>query len=506
MDLYGADHLQRLSLSLDIMPWGILTVDTDDPALPVAFYNKRAAVMCGLQSADEKPNVKNVFLHLNLDDELMTHVHGTAVYTHDFENKKGDSPRWYRMTFIPCGGDRPFCILMIEDRTEQTIMEGQFFQAQRLESLGQLAGGVAHDFNNILSIIDGYARMASKMVHGNTQALDYIDKIKNAVQRGSSLTEKLLTFGRHRYLKDCVIDLGVLVKEQEPLLSSLLDASIALTMHCEEETYVKISPDNISQILLNLCINARDAMPDGGRLDICVCKTDNKKASLLVCDTGTGMPPDICAKIFDPFFTTKEPGKGTGLGLSMVYGLVQDMKGEISVDSKCGSGTGFSITLPLCDGRATIPDDDYGVDDFKLDGLTALIAEDEKDLLDLVSGIMEEMGATVLKACNGLEALKLEKEYDGNIDFLITDVVMPELNGVKLAEQFQQDRPDCKIMFMSGYPAKGQLARVTLPHNIPFLPKPVDCQKIARIIKVMKENDGDVIGEWTSLSGLWKNA
>lgn len=506
MHFQNNEHLKRLSWSLDIMPWGIMTVDTADPTQPVIFYNKRAAEMCGLPQDNKNLQVDDVFDRLGAGDGLGEHMRAMKVHSHDFENKGGASLRWFRMTFIPQLDNKPFCILVIEDRTEETILEGQFFQAQRLESLGQLAGGVAHDFNNILSIIDGYARMAKKSVADEEKTLDYIERIKGAVQRGSALTEKLLTFGRHRYLKDCVVDLGNLVQEQAQLLSSLMDASIAMSVECEEEIYVKISPDNICQILLNLCINARDAMPDGGCLSIHVSKERNENACLVVRDTGTGMSPEIQAKIFDPFFTTKEPGKGTGLGLSMVYALVQDMKGKITVDTRSGEGTTFNITLPLCDKQQYTPDASVEDHDFKLDGVTALIAEDEKDLLNLVSEIMEEMGATVLKAQNGQEALRLEKEFKGEIDFLITDVVMPELNGVRLAELFHQDRPESKIMFMSGYPAKGQLARVSLPQNIPFLSKPVDYQKIARILKYLKEKDGYGVGEWTSLSGLWKSA
>ncbi len=504
--LHEDDHMLRLSASLDIMPWGLLTLDLTGDRAVVVFCNKQAGdflqvahqSMVGLAMTD----VLTVF---GISKNVSSHFQEKTITHYDHEAKIDDKTIWYRFHFIPYQQGHDYCLVVIEDTTNSKIMEGQYFQAQRLESLGQLAGGVAHDFNNILSIIDGYARMAKKTVQGNEEALGHLDRIAQSVQRGSALTTQLLTFGRHKVLKDTVVDLGQLVLDQEALIRPLMDASVVMTINAGENIMVDVAPDNICQILLNVCINSRDAMPDGGTLLVEVGR-ENSRAFLRIIDTGTGMPPEVKAKMFDPFFTTKDQGKGTGLGLSMVYGLVKDMNGDIEVVTKQGSGTALTIYLPLSAHKPTsheMSEDENG--NIHLEGFTAMIAEDEPDLLHLVSGMLEEMGAKVLKASNGNEALAMQEDYDGNIDFLLTDVVMPELNGVKLAELFEAVRPDSKVMFMSGYPTKGQMARVALPEDAFFMPKPVDYKKLGSVLKSMVAREDNIKDRWKALTGHWRS-
>lgn len=502
-------HMLRLSQSLEIMPWGLITVQLKNEVPSVVYCNEKAGAflnmshkdMVGLPFAD----VARVFGFIaNMKD----YIHSKDVCYYDHETKIDGRATWYRFHFIPYANDQPYCLIVIDNTTDGKIMEGQYFQAQRLEALGQLAGGVAHDFNNILSIIDGYARIARKKVDPESEAFGYMEHIGKAVQRGSALTSQLLTFGRHKVMKEKVFDLGALAIDQEPLLRPLMDASIALSINAEEQVFVEVAPDNICQILLNVCINSRDAMPNGGNLIIECARTDDGRAKLQIIDTGCGMPPEVIAKMFDPFFTTKDQGKGTGLGLSMVYGLVKDMKGEITVSSKPGEGTVLTIFLPLSDKKPNVHEMIEDTDgNIQLKGFTALVAEDEPDLLDLVSGMIEEMGATVLKASNGNEALMIQEDYDGEIDFLLTDVVMPELNGVRLAEMFEACRPDSKILFMSGYPANGQMARVPVPEGAYLMPKPVDFDKLSALVKSMlKGQNENTRDRWKILTGHWKSA
>lgn len=377
---------------------------------------------------------------------------------------------------------------MTQSPPPRSPCDPEAIQLQKLESLGQLAGGVAHDFNNILSIIDGYARIAKKESGDNDELVSYLDRIGEAVKRGSGLTRKLLAFGRNNIATVGAHDLGALVADLETLMLPLLDATYTLSVKTEKNIHIDTAPDWIAQIVMNLCINARDSMPDGGVIDISVtscgvagCRFKGKKdcggahACLRVTDHGCGMTDAVRSRIFDPFFTTKERGKGTGLGLSTVYGLVQQMGGYIDVQSAPGAGTTFSLYFPLSQSAVK---KDVGTKPFdpktvRFDGYVALVAEDEPDLLMLVTRQLEDLGMTVLSAKDGNEALIVQEDYDGDIDFLLTDVVMPRLNGVEMARLYESLRPDTHIIFMSGYPAGGQMARVDIPAGSVVLPKPV---------------------------------
>ncbi|PZQ46957.1 MAG: hypothetical protein DI551_04185 [Micavibrio aeruginosavorus] len=504
-----SDKMLNLSAALDVIPWGILTVETENGKDLVVHSNPMAEAFLEIPNARMIGQTLSSILRIfGIEDDLSTFLNGSGISHYDHEGRKDNKVHWYRLHVIPYRLKKNYCLIVIEDTTERKIMEGQYFQSQRLEALGQLAGGVAHDFNNILSIIDGYARIARKKLGPETEAYGFMEHIASAVQRGSALTGQLLTFGRHKVVKDSVVDLGQLVRDQEMLLRPLMDASIALSIKTEDGVFVKVAPDNICQILLNTCINSRDAMTDGGNLIVEAQKEGEGHAVLRIIDTGSGMPSEVQAKMFDPFFTTKDQGKGTGLGLSMVYGLVKDMKGEIGVVSKENEGTAITIRLPLSeppvDKHEIIEDEDGNV---RLNGFTALVAEDEPDLLKIISSTLEDVGITVLRACNGHEALMVQDDYDGEIDFLLTDVVMPELNGVKLAELFESVRPHSQIMFMSGYPANGLMSRVPLPEGAVMMSKPIDMKKLICMIHSLAKNHGkDAKEKWSALTSQWRTA
>lgn len=503
------EHVLRLASTLDVVPWGLVTLGLKGDAPMILHCNVRACEMLGVENSKMIGHYADkVFRVFGLTEDITPYARSSDVTHYDHESRMNDKSCWYRLHFIPYAQKNQYCLVVIEDTTDRKIMEGQYFQAQRLEALGQLAGGVAHDFNNILSVIDGYARLARKSFDEEMEATKYIDHIKNAVQRGAALTGQLLTFGSHKVVKDSIIDLGALVKEQESLLRPLMDASIFLSIKVDENVFIQVTPDVICQILLNLCINARDAMPGGGRLIVEVEKSVEGLAVFRVIDTGCGMPPEVRAKIFDPFFTTKDQGKGTGLGLSMVYGLVKDMGGDIDVYSKVGEGTAITIKVPLTDTpplKREVSIDEAG--NMHLDGFTALVAEDEPDLLNILSGYLEDMGIHVLRASNGNEALSVQDSYDGEIDFLLTDVVMPEMNGAHLAELFESVRPNSRVMFMSGYPEKSLMNRVKLPEGAVMMSKPLNMEKLSSVIRMLAQTpDRSDKSQWSLMTQEWRTA
>lgn len=423
--------------------------------------------------------------------------------------EQGKIQRWFtmKMSVVHDGRGHPdLYVGVFTEITELKKRESEAFQSQKLEALGKLAGGVAHDFNNILSIIDGFSIMAAKTVAPDSEVGQYLQKIQAAAKRGGALTGKMLTFSRHKVVSRNVFDLSAFVEGQKILLQPLVDASIRFDVKIKDsDVRVSASEDSVAQILMNLVVNARDAMPGGGMLtvDVEACKRDDlpervlgliegvRFARLTVSDTGVGMDASTMARIFDPFFTTKPQGKGTGLGLSIVYGLVSEMGGAIHIESQPGEGTSISLYLPLSESEVTrkISGDVRDPSTLKLKGVTILVAEDEPELRMIVCDMLERMEATVLRASNGNEALLVQEEYDGDIDILLSDVVMPEMNGVKLASLLCSLRPEVQIVFMSGYPNSGEMAPVEVPDGAIFIPKPVDYERLALVLYQMVFKD-----------------
>lgn len=376
----------------------------------------------------------------------------------------------------------------ISDETINKINEHHILQTQKMEAIGKLAGGVAHDFNNILSIVDGYLRLSEAAIQRGENVTDNFARIKKAVVRGSGLTKQLLTFGKHRVSENKIINLCHQAHDVDGLLKPLLGAGYNVHITTSDEPIlVKASTDSISQIIMNLVINARDAMPDGGDIFIEVAEEqveDHSDAVLKVVDTGCGMPPAIMEKIFDPFFTTKEQGKGTGLGLSMVYGIVKQIGATISVESEVDKGTTFTIRIPVVEGQESAEYlEKMPISRKDLKGKTILLAEDEEDLLAIISHTLQEFGMTVLSAKNGQEALVVQDEFQEKIDFLLTDMVMPELGGLKLASLMKEVRPETNIVFMSGYPVRGEISNIDLPSDAIFMAKPVQPDFLRNILE-----------------------
>lgn len=350
----------------------------------------------------------------------------------------------------------------------------------KLEVLGRLAGGIAHDFNNILSIIEGYTHIAVKQLREGKLTEDQLLRVLKSTQRGAALTRQLLAFGRQKILLDEVIDFGDAIRQQEILLRPLLGEKVALVLDLPHQpVYINAAMEHVTQIVMNLAINAEEAMPEGGRFLLGLKALPGNQVLLRAEDTGHGMEPDVQRKIFDPFFTTKR--QGTGLGLSAVYGLVSQLRGTIKVFSAPGEGARFEIMIPVAN---SVPDEIIEASEASmLYGKTILLAEDEDELRGVMTELLSGLNMKVLPAANGSQALVIQENYGGKIDFLLTDVVMPEMNGVRLAHEFARIRPESNVVYMSGYPFHNNRSEFDLPENAMLLSKPINEEKLANILR-----------------------
>jgi PAS domain S-box-containing protein len=356
--------------------------------------------------------------------------------------------------------------VIAEDVTERKALEDQLRQAQKMEAVGKLAGGVAHDFNNLLTVITGYSQILMDQHAKNAQASHSIEQIFKAADRATSLTRQLLAFSRRQMLQPRLVSLNALVRNLEKMLRPLLGERIQIVVQSSSDLGgVRADPGQLDHILMNLAVNARDAMPRGGTLTVATANADlgdafarthpgatpGQYVMLSVSDTGTGMSEHTLMHLFEPFFTTKEPGKGTGLGLSMVYGFVKQSGGYITVDSKLGEGTIFQIYLPRVDSVEEVPAAETISQTRAVGSGTILLVEDEDAVRSLVETILTADGYKILVANSPVQAVDICGSFPGTIDVLLTDVVMPEMSGPELAEELLTVRPDLKVIFMSGY-------------------------------------------------------
>lgn len=387
---------------------------------------------------------------------------------------------------------------MLEDITEQKQLEEKLRQSQKMDAIGQLAGGVAHDFNNVLTIINGYSELALRRMEEDNPLRRNLEEIKKAGKRAASLTRQLLAFSRKQMLEPKTLDLNLIVSEMDKMLRRLIGEDIDFVTVLQPELgSVKADPGQIEQVILNLAVNARDAMPRGGKLMI---ETSNiylddvyarkhnvvnsgNYVMLAVSDTGTGMDSEIQEHIFEPFFTTKENGKGTGLGLSTVYGIVKQSEGNIWVYSEIGCGTTFKVYLPLVDETANFSKQESAFTDLPEGDETVLLVEDEIAVRDLVGDILRTHGYKVLVAEHCSHALEIGANFDGEIALMVTDVVMPQMSGRDLAERLSPIRPKMKILYMSGYTDSAIVHHGVLEDGTHFIQKPFAPQNFARKVR-----------------------
>jgi hypothetical protein len=374
------------------------------------------------------------------------------------------------------------------DITAQKRAEAQLRQAQKMEAIGRLAGGVAHDFNNILGIINACTEFLRDRLDPAAESSLYVENIKKATERGSSLTRQLLTFSRSPAVQPCILDLNDRLRDISKLLRPLMGDDVeVLVVSRSPSAVVEADPGQLDQVLVNLAVNARDAMPRGGKL---ILETRSERFDdefaeqhqtmaagryvlLAVSDTGSGMDAATSERIFEPFFTTKEVGKGTGLGLATVYGIVKQSAGHILVYSEPGHGTTFKIYLPSADHKIGLRSD-AAVETVapKRSGTTILLVEDDEIMRSLTRQLLQEHGYTVAEADDGKSALEWVASHPGPIDLLLTDVVMRRMSGPELVDQLKASRPNLKVVYMSGYTGELIAEREVLERGITLLEKP----------------------------------
>ena len=402
-------------------------------------------------------------------------------------------------------GEISYLEIIAENVTERKQLENQLRQAQKMQAIGQLAGGVAHDFNNLLTVVEGHVEMMLSETPLSGPLRHRLEEVEKAADLASTLTRRLLAFSRMQVLQNRVLDLNVVIAGLSQMLARLIGENIEMTfLPGADLGRVKADPSQIEQVLMNLVVNARDAMPGGGRLTI---ETHNVHLDstyirqeaivergdyvlLVVSDTGRGMDGETQARIFEPFFTTKQPGQGTGLGLSMVYGIVKQSGGYIWVYGEPGRGAAFKIYLPrvtdLADETAALVSvsSPRGKE-------TILLAEDEESVREVVSGFLESKGYQVLAADNGVSAELIAKSHRGEIDLLLTDVVMPRKGGRELADDLRRAIPHLKVLFISGYSGDFVVRNSILESGGAFVQKPFSMQSLARKIReILDEPSG----------------
>jgi PAS domain S-box-containing protein len=395
-------------------------------------------------------------------------------------------------------GGRPARITALRDMTERRSLEDQFRQAQKMEAVGRLAGGVAHDFNNLLTVIMSYTDMLSEGLAVQDPRADDLDQIRKAAVTATSLTRQLLAFSRHQVIEPRLVNLSDVVLMSNKMLNRLIGEDIdVVTTITKDPVAVMIDPGQLEQVIMNLAVNARDSMPRGGKLTLETAAVkieadyardqwlanSGRFAMLAVSDTGVGMDEATLARIFEPFFTTKEIGKGTGLGLATVFGIIKQSNGFIRVSTEIGRGTTFRVYLPLVDKPTERYDGQPELVQLPVGTETVLLAEDAAAVRAAARQILERCGYTVLEAPSGRDALNIALKRQLPIHLLLTDVIMPEMSGRELAEQFCELRPSAKVLYMSGYTDDAVVLHGILSAGIAYLQKPFSPATLARKVR-----------------------
>src|SRR5882724_4917165 len=383
--------------------------------------------------------------------------------------------------------------------TEDALIGSERLQSQKMEAIGRLAGGVAHDFNNLLAVISGYSDLLLESVGSSDPNRAKLEQIKRAANSAASLTRQLLMFSRQQVIQPVILDVNQIVANTEKMVRRLIKENIEFTVMLDPTLdRVKADSGQIEQIILNLVVNARDALPNGGKLCI---QTSNVRVDedsppagagalpgrfvlLEVTDTGTGMDKRTQAHIFEPFFTTKALGNGTGLGLATVYGIVKQSNGHIEVRSRLGQGSTFKIYLPAVEQAKANHETGKDITNPTLSGETVLVVEDARSLRDMICEALTKIGCTVQSACDGQEALRIVKQRQTAIDLLLTDVVMPGVNGQALANEIRSLCPGTKILYMTGYSGEFIRADMLIP-GVSLIQKPFTPVDLGRKISKM---------------------
>jgi PAS domain S-box-containing protein len=468
-------------------------------------YGTTVNALVGKTDADFNPKADEVAHFLRDDREVMSSGRPKIVAEEPVTNPATRETRWFQTIKVPLPTSEAGATTLLgvaTEITERKRLEEQLLQSQKMEAVGQLAGGVAHDFNNILTAIVGYADLLAPELAGNERQLEDLEEIRKAARRAAALTRQLLAFSRKQVLEPRIIDVNGVVMNLDKMLRSLMAENIVLkTDLADNLAAARADPNQIEQVIMNLAINARDAMADGGTVTIetrnatlddayaaqHVSVIPGEYVMLAVSDTGCGMDEQTKSRIFEPFFTTKPVGRGTGLGLSTVYGIVKQTGGNIWLYSEPGKGTTFKIYLPAI---AALPED-IGkvapVEAVQHGGGTVLLVEDDEQLRRLTHRALAAQGYTVMEADRGGTALDIARRYKGQIDLLLTDVIMPDTNGRKLADTIQAARPGVRVLYMSGYPDGAIASHGMLEPGVAYLAKPFTTEAVIRRVREVLE-------------------
>lgn len=502
----AALQLELLQRAVNATSEAIVIADASEADLPIVFVNQAFEQITGYKPAETIGRNCRFLQGPDTDPLTADQLHeavetGRSISVEILNYRRDGTPFWNLFSITPIRDAAQRITHFVgacRDITEHKLIAEQVRQSQKMEAIGRLAGGIAHDFNNILTIVLGNAELALEDTPKGDTRLDLLQEIVHAGQRAASLTSQLLAFSRRQVLEPKVVDLNVLVADTERLLRRLIGEDIFLsTMLAPHLRPVKVDPVQVEQILLNLTVNARDAMPEGGRLTIETQNVDLDPAHglsgsevrpgpyvmIAVTDTGHGMDEKTKSRIYEPFFTTKERGKGTGMGLPTVYGIVQQSGGYIWVDSEVDRGTTFKIYLPQHHDAMTQPvekpmrrNNSSGVE-------TLLLVEDEDLVRALARRMLESQGYHVLEARSGHEALEISQAYHGYIDLLITDVIMPGIGGRQLAQELAKLRPATRVLFISGYTDSTMIEQAEIDGNSAFLQKPFSHESLTNKVR-----------------------
>lgn len=494
------DENKMMLKALEAANTAMMIADVSDPEEPIQYINKSFLNILGIEQQNLPDNSLSSFLSAQFSgDQIEAIRHAVLIARQEraaqniwlTRKDKKQNVAWYSLhilLFEDTNG-KEFIVIFLSDQTQMRLKEAQLHQSKKLEAIAQMAGCVAHDFNNVLSVIDGYSKMLERNIQNNgDNSSHYFEQIKTSVKRGVNLTNRLLTFGQCRATQKIRLDICDQVRDLEAFLAPLANNAINFILSIQDEAcYVDSAPDSITQIVMNLVSNSREAMPQGGDLIVSVTEATRPQllsfgrpfdpyqryACLQVIDSGKGFDAELSGRVLEPFFTTKDPHKHQGLGLSIVYGLVKEIGGELDIKSTLGIGTSITVLIPLQEKLSK----DFAFKNFKprdltvLEGKTILVVEDRYEILELQCDRLESLGLKILGAGSGNEALEIQLKHGTDIDYILIDIGLPDIDGIDLAERFSALLPKANLMLMSGAPLKNDIL-------YPLLIKPFSCEQL----------------------------
>jgi two-component system, cell cycle sensor histidine kinase and response regulator CckA len=495
-----ADENSRLASAVNNLRTGVVITDPNLEDNPIIFVNPAFTMLTGYSAAEAMGRNSRFLFGDRTDPGVMREINSAVASRRSYIGtlvayRKDGSTFWNQLSINPIFDSMGKLVNFVElqtDVTQQKLMEEQLRNAQKMEAVGRLASGLAHDFGNIISVITGYAEPLQARIR-QPELQSYVDGIAEAAARAAALTRQLLALGREQSAEPKILNLNDVITGLEKLLVPVMHANTQLQVMLDPELPpVRADAAQMEQILTNLVVNARDAMPEGGRIVLRTRKRNGNgggslggrpQVVLSVSDSGRGMDTKTREQIFEPFFTTKEKGKGSGLGLSIVYSLVRQNSGNITVQSEVGKGTTFLLHFPAAEQK---PKPQPSKRSGPREGVsTILLVEDEERMRNLIREMLESARYNVVTARDGSEALLIAEAYQRPIHLLLTDVIMPRLNGTELAGRLKGYRPDIRVLFMSGYTASAVINRSLLGDSTEFLQKPFPPDELLEKVRTL---------------------